>query len=246
MDLVSVIIPYYRKKNFFKKTLNSVLSQTYSNIEIIIIYDDVNKSELIFLKDLINKSKKIHLIINNKNFGAGFSRNIGIKKSNGKFIAFIDADDVWKKEKLAKQIQFMKKNNFNASHTSYQVIDTFNNKNKIRVARNFNTQNDLIKSCDIGLSTVIIRRKILKGDLHFPCIKTKEDFVLWLKILGKNYSIYGLSLSLSYWLKDSHSLSSSIFQKIKDGFKVYNHYMKFNIIKSLMFLIILGVNSIGK
>ncbi len=93
MNLVSVIIPYFKKKKYIADALQSVLNQTHSNLEIIIIYDDPDKEDLEYIKDLIKKDERIKLIINNKNLGAGLSRNIGIDQCKGSFIAFIDSDD---------------------------------------------------------------------------------------------------------------------------------------------------------
>ena len=140
----------------------------------------------------------------------------------------------------------MNENNCYISHTSYQIINSKNEFISNRIARDFDTFQSLLKSCDIGLSTVIINRLILSEDLKFPKIKTKEDFVLWLKILKKNHKIKALSENLSKWRKLENSLSSSIFQKIKDGFKVYNHYMGFNFLKSSYLLICLCINFLKK
>ena len=112
MDLVSIIIPYYKKREYITSTLNSVLKQTYKNLEIIIIYDDQDKEDLELMKKLIKLDKRIILIINKKTLGAGLSRNYGIKKCKGKYVSFIDADDIWKKKKLELQIEFMKKKKF--------------------------------------------------------------------------------------------------------------------------------------
>ena len=100
MSLVSVIIPYYRKKQYISRALKSVTNQTYKKLEIIIIYDDSNKSDLKFIKYISSKDKRIKIYVNKKNLGAGLSRNVGIKKSRGKYIAFLDADDLWLKIKL--------------------------------------------------------------------------------------------------------------------------------------------------
>jgi teichuronic acid biosynthesis glycosyltransferase TuaG len=104
---------------------------------------------------------------------------------------------------------------------------------------------DLIKSCDIGLSTVLIEKEAL-GSNKFPDLKTKEDFVLWLKLLSKNIRIYGLDKELAIWRKNNNSLSSSLFQKIFDGYKVYNVYMKYNMIKSIYYLLCLSINFLKK
>ena len=246
MDLVSVIIPYYKKKDTISESINSVLNQTYNNLEIIIIYDDKNKSDLNFIKEFANKDKRISVIQNENKLGAGNSRNIGINCSKGKFIAFLDADDKWKSEKLYKQINFMKYNNYGITHTSYSIIDKNQKVIANRKARSFLKLEDLLKSCDIGTSTVIIKKNLLKNDVKFASLKTKEDFVLWLKLLKKNNKIYGLNEILTFWTKSNTSLSSSSIQKIIDGFRVYNKYMKFNYIKSIYYLTCLSINLLLK
>ena len=246
-DLVSVIIPYYKKRNFVKETVFSVISQSYDSLEILIIYDDTNLNDLEFLQEISKLDKRIKIIDNKKRLGAGLSRNKGIEQSNGKYIAFIDADDTWAPDKLKDQISFMKKNNYQISHTSYFII---NEKKKIigqRKARDLLSINEILKSCDIGLSTVIIEKKvILKTNTKFPKLVTKEDFVFWLTLMKKNYKFYAYDRNLTNWTDSKNSLSSSTIQKLFDGFKVYKKYMHFNIIKSLYYLICLSLNYLKK
>ena len=107
--------------------------------------------------------------------------------------------------------------------------------------------NDLLKSCDIGLSSVMLKRTIFNNDdCLFPNLKTKEDFVLWLNILDRNIKIWSLNDNLSSWRKLNNSLSSSTFQKILDGYKVYKVYMKFNFLKSFYYLVCLSLNFFKK
>ncbi|WP_415272021.1 glycosyltransferase family 2 protein [Candidatus Pelagibacter sp. Uisw_121] len=241
MDLISVIIPYYKKKEYIISSINSVLNQTYKNLEIIIIYDDLNKKDLNLLKKIKKKDKRIKIYINKKNLGAGRSRNKGIKLSKGVFVAFLDSDDLWKKNKLKKQIFFMKKNGINASHTSYTII---NSNNKIVGSRNAKDMSYklLLKSCDIGLSTVVLKKEIITSKIKFANIKTKEDYVLWLKITFNNNKIFALKDNLTKWRKLEDSLSSSRLQKIYDGYLVYRKYMNFNLLKSFGFLMLLSFN----
>lgn len=245
-NLVSIIIPYFRKKKFIIETVNSVLNQTYLNIEILIIYDDEDKTELEFLKNKFKSYKNIKLFINEKNLGAGLSRNKGIGLSQGKYVAFIDADDAWKKDKLERQIEFMRINGAKISHTSYSIINEKNEKIAFRRARNFNNYKELMKSCDIGLSSVVAEKNLFKDEILFVDLTTKEDFVLWLNILKKKISILGLDEDLLYWKKTKNSLSSSIIQKLIDGYKVYRIYMKLNIILSLYYLFLLSINYLKK
>ena len=247
MDLVSVIIPYYKKRNFVRETIDSVINQTYDNFEILIIYDDTNLNDLEFLQEISKLDNRIKIINNKKRLGAGLSRNIGIEQSNGRYVAFIDADDTWLPDKLKDQISFMKKKNYQISHTSYFIIDEKKRVVGQRNARDLLSIDDVLKSCDIGLSTVIIEKKIItKTSTKFPQLVTKEDFVFWLSLLKKNYKFYALESNLTNWTRSKNSLSSSTIQKLYDGFKVYNYYMNFNTIKSVYYLICLSLNYLKK
>lgn len=246
MDLVSIILPYFKKRKFIFKTIRSVINQSHKNFELIIIYDDDNKNDLSYLKSITKKEKRVKIIINKKNIGAGLSRNIGIKKSKGRYIAFIDGDDLWLPKKISIQLKQMKSNNYNISHTSYSIIN--NNKKIIgqRIARTFNSVQSLIKSCDIGLSTVMIKKSILKNKDHFAQTITKEDFIFWIRLLSRNIKIHGINIKLVKWRKLDNSLSSSVIQKLKDGYLVYNKYLNMNPIKSIYYLFLLSINSILK
>ena len=244
MMLVSIIIPYYKKKDYIKKTINSILKQTYKKFEIIIINDEpgeLSKNILSFLK---KKDSRIKIINNKKNIGAGKSRNKGINIAKGKYIAFIDSDDLWKKNKLLKQIEFMRKKNIEISHTSYEIIDDDLAIRGTRQAKLMNYKK-LIKSCDIGLSTVIIKKSLIKN-LRFPNLKTKEDYVLWLEIAKKGKTIHALNTKLTQWRKSKNSLSASVVRKLTDGYYVYRHHLKFSVIKSLYSLLVLSINFLNK
>ena len=217
MQLVSIITPYYKKKKYIELTINSVLQQTYKNFELIIIYDDQNKEDLNLLKNLTKKDKRIKLYINKKNLGAGRSRNKGIKLCQGSLIAFLDADDLWARNKLKKQIFFMKKSLVDISHTSYHIINSDNKKIGNRIAKDMNHKL-LLSSCDIGLSTVIMKKKIITNKIKFANINTKEDYVLWLKITLHNRKILALKNNLTKWRKLNDSLSASKIQKLYDGY----------------------------
>ena len=244
-DLVTIIIPYYKKKKFFKKTIKSVLRQTHKNFKIFLIYDDVDKSELPFVKFTLRKIKNVKIIFNKKNLGAGYSRNIGIKKSNSRLIAFLDSDDTWHKDKLKKQIKFMKMKKVDFSFTDYSIIDKNEKKIKIIKAPKIITYQNLLFSCDIGLSTVMINARLLKKE-KFPNLKTKEDYLLWIKLSKKKIKMLGINETLASWRKTNNSLSSSIIQKLKDAFLVYNYYLKFNFLKSLILVFLLSINSLTK
>ncbi len=248
MNLVSVIMPYYKKEKFIKESVLSILNQSYKNFEIIIIDDEISAKSYKTLRSILDLDKRIKIIRNKKNLGAGEARNRGIKISRGNFIAFCDCDDLWDKEKLKHQLRFMKNLKINFSFTSYKIIDEKTQKiigyRKAKKIINFNM---LKNSCDIGLSSVVIKKKILeKFKLKFANITTKEDFVLWLMIAKQGTKLYGIDKNLVLWRKTHNSLSSSIKQKLFDGYKVYRNYLNYNIIKSFIYLIILSTNFILK
>ena len=243
--LISIIIPYYKKKKFFQNTIKSVLEQTHKNFEIILIYDDIDKTELPFVKLTLRKIKNVKIIINKKNLGAGYSRNIGIKKSKSRLISFLDSDDTWHKDKLKKQIKFMKINKVDFSYTDYSIIDKNEKKIKIIRAPKIITYRNLLFSCDIGLSTVMINSRLLKKE-KFPNLKTKEDYLLWIKLSKKKIKMLGINETLASWRQTNNSLSSSITQKLKDAFLVYSYHLKFNFLKSLILVFLLSVNSLTK
>ena len=245
MKSVSIIIPYYKKRRYIFRAVQSVLKQSYRKYEIIIVYNDKVKKDLNYIHNIKKKDKRIKVFEESSKKGAGYSRNIAIKKSKGDFIAFLDSDDEWKKNKLQIQLDFMQKNSCLISHTSYEII---NNRNKVigfREAKKKLLYVDLLKSCDIGLSTVMVNKKVLFNQ-KFPNIKTKEDYVLWLKLTKKNIKILGINIYLTKWRKLTDTLSSNNIQKIIDGFRVYSIHMKFGYIKSLIYLIRLSINSVIK
>ena len=209
MALVSVIIPYFNKQKYISRTIYSVLNQSFKNIEILIVFDDSKKNDLKILKNFAKKDKRIKILVNKNNLGVAKSRNKAIKQSKGEFIAFIDADDIWKKDKLKFQVNYMKKNNILFSHTSYKIINE-NGKiiGKFKVKKN-NNYKELLKSCDIGLSTVVSNKKVFSKH-KFPIQKTKEDFSLWLKLAKRNIPLVGLNKYSTLWRSVPNSLSSSI------------------------------------
>jgi len=240
-------MPYYKKDVFIDKTIESILNQTYQDIEILIIDDELNEQSSKVLKNLSDRDKRIKILLNEKNLGAGLSRNKGIEMATGEYIAFCDCDDLWSKFKLEDQLNFMKKFNIDFSFTAYQIIDKEGKIIGSRSAKDNISFDELILSCDIGLSTVMLKKKLFNNkNFYFPSIKTKEDYVVWLKLSQNGIKMKGIKKNYSYWRKLSNSLSSSSIQKIFDGYKVYNLYLNYSVIKSIFRLIILSINSILK
>ena len=245
MSLVSIIIPYYKKELYLEQSIRSILNQTYQNFEIILINDDPENK--IFISKFSKLDHRIKLVHNENNLGAGLSRNKGLEIANGEYVAFCDSDDLWKNNKIEFQIELMKRLNFTFSFTGYDIIDENNNFIKSRKAPSYVDFQKLRSSCDIGLSTVMIRKDIFKNvEYRFANLRTKEDYVLWLKLAEDKITMKSIQENLTSWRKSKNSLSSSVIQKIVDGYKVYRIYLKYSRLRSLYHLVILSINFILK
>ena len=245
MSLVSIIIPYYKKELYLEQSIRSILNQTYQNFEIILINDDPENK--IFISKFSKLDHRIKLVHNENNLGAGLSRNKGLEIANGEYVAFCDSDDLWKNNKIEFQIELMKRLNFTFSFTGYDIIDENNNFIKSRKAPSYVDFQKLRSSCDIGLSTVMIRKDIFENvKYRFANLRTKEDYVLWLKLAEDKITMKSIQENLTSWRKSKNSLSSSVIQKIVDGYKVYRIYLKYSRLRSLYHLVILSINFILK
>ncbi len=238
-ELVSVIIPFYNEENYFESCVNSALSQTYSNIEIIIINDGSDKIYDEQLNKIKNEYPDKIKIFAQQNQGVSAARNLGIKKSNGEYIAFLDADDFWLPNKLEHQINLIKKYKIDFIHGSYLIVNDYNSFVGKFVCKTLNYK-QLIKSCDIGTSTVLVKTDLIKKHL-FKNISTKEDYVCWLSIIKDTKTLFGDSKEVTIYRDRKSSLSSGIIVKFINAFKVYNKYEKKNLILSILSTINLSI-----
>lgn len=216
--LVSIIVPVYNAEKYIEETLESIFSQTYKNFEVMIV-DDMSSDGS---KDIINryaqKYDNIRPIFLEKNAGVANARNVGIANARGRFIAFLDSDDIWMSDKLEKQVSFMTKNNYPFSFTTYRFIDMDSNEmNTVVHAKKMLTYNDLLKHNAISCLTVIIDRYQVR-DIVMPSIR-HEDYACWLKILKKGYNAYGLDELLAKYRTRKNSLSGN---KIKAATWTWN------------------------
>ncbi len=243
--LVSIIIPYFNDPNNIKSCIQSALAQSYSKLEIIVIDDENSIKSKKILKKISRLDKKIKIFLTKKNKGVSFARNLGIKKSNGKFIAFLDSDDLWKKNKIKKQIIEMKKRKLDICYTNFKTI----NDNKIfsyevNLPKKLDYE-DLLKACPICCSSIVIRSQIVKKH-QFSKLKTKEDYELWLKLSKNNFKFGGVNKYLTLYKIRKNSLSSNHFNKLISAFKIYNNYNNYGILWSLLFVIRLYYNAFIK
>ncbi|MEQ4709734.1 glycosyltransferase family 2 protein [Providencia huaxiensis] len=231
-ELVSIIMPCYNAEQYIKDSINSVLNQTYPHFELIII-DDLSTDNSI---NIINSfsDNRIKLIQLTQNGGAGVARNTGIEAAQGRFIAFLDSDDLWRPNKLEVQLSHMIEGNYPLSYTQYQKF-TQDGKGKLVIPPNTVTYNELLYCNIIGCLTAVYDTKIL-GKQFMPLIRKRQDMGLWLKILAQGHTAYCCPQVLADYRTDSGMTQNKI-DAAKYQWKFYRQELSFNIIKSTKYFI---------
>lgn len=234
--LVSIITPSYNSKEFIGETIESVINQTYKNWELLIVDDCSTDMTQKFLEKYVLQEKRIKLIKLEKNVGAGVARNIAIQKAQGKYIAFLDSDDLWNKEKLEKQIKFMEENKYSFTFTKFEKISEDGKKKQkiVKVPLKL-TYNKNLYYNHLQTSTVIYDQEIL-GKFFMPKIRKRQDYGLWQSILKKT-SGYGLNENLMSYRLRKNSISSNKLELFKWQWKFYREVLELNIFQSIFYLI---------
>lgn len=217
--LVSVITPSYNSEAYIEQTIESVLSQTYPNWEFLITDDCSIDGTWEILQVYAKKDIRIKIFKLKLNSGAGIARNNSIKHAKGRYIAFLDSDDLWLPEKIEKQVKFLLENDLAFTYSSYQKINLKGKLGGTIIAPNIITYNDLLKTCSIGCLTAIYDSTKI-GKVYMPDIRKRQDYGLWL-IIFKNigYSI-GMSDVLGSYREHSNSVSSNKFSAAKYHYKI--------------------------
>lgn len=234
--LVSIIMPNYNSEKYVEATIKSVLDQTYQNWELLFVDDCSSDSSV----ELVNSfhDERIHIFSMDKNGGAAIARNKAIEKANGRWIAFLDSDDLWLPEKLERQLAYMQNNDISFSYTDYDVVDENNSvvstfKPKLDVCK----YKDILKHNHIGCLTVVYDSNKL-GKVFMPTNATKrEDMACWLSILKKGEQAYCLHECLAQYKVHSNSVSSNKLKMIKYQWQVYRKVEKLNVFKSIYYLV---------
>ncbi len=205
MEKVSVVIPSYNSSSYIVRAIESVLNQTYDNLEVIIA-DDSSTDDTCATVQKIN-DPRIKLIKRTKNGGAAAARNSAIYAATGRYIAFLDSDDYWLPHKLSVQIGKMQRKAASFSYTSY-IIKSQKGKVLINVPEKVNYKR-LLRGNIIGTSTVVYDT-LAFGKVYMPTLSMSEDFATWLNILRQCDSALGIRQPMTYWIKRSNSLSSQL------------------------------------
>jgi teichuronic acid biosynthesis glycosyltransferase TuaG len=223
-NLVSIITPSFNSSRFIEECIGSVLSQKYDNWELLIV-DDCSSDNTCELIKKYNDTRIVLIQLEN-NIGPAEARNVAIRQAKGKYIAFLDSDDFWEPQKLEKQISFMEKEDIAFSFSAYQPMSEDGSKlYSIIHAPKIVTYSSYLKNTIIGCLTVVIDRE-KTGDFEMPNIRSSHDMVLWLLIMRRGFTAYGLDENLAKYRIVSTSNTASKWHAAKDVWKVYREIEK--------------------
>lgn len=235
--LVSIVTPTFNSEEYIENTIQSVLDQTYKNWELLIVDDASTDATIKIINEIAKEETRIKLFQLEVNSGAGTARNKGIEKARGDFIAFLDADDLWKPEKLQKQLFFMNEHNALVCYSSYELIDEKGYPlNSIVNALPDLDRNKMLKANYIGNLTGIYNVKAL-GKIYMPVIRKRQDWGLWLKCIEKAGKAYGIREVLASYRVRKDSISSNKLNLLKYNYLFYRKACKFGVFKSGVYLI---------
>lgn len=233
---VSVITPCYNAEKFIVDCINSVLTQTYQNWELLLIDDGSTDKTLDIIQSFSKRDERIKVFTTEfPSGGPSHPRNIGLSKASGDFIAFLDADDLWLPDKLEEQIYFAEKNNLSFIYSDYEKV-SLNGERKKRILKMkaHVTYTDILHHCEIPCLTVLIKRELIQKKVFREI--GKEDYVLWLQILKSGCIAYNTQKVHALYRTHSTSRSSNKFQMIYQQWVVLRDFEKIPIVKASYYL----------
>ena len=243
---VDIILPNYNSAPYLSETIDSIINQSFKNWKLIIVDDNSNDET----KNIIKRytlNKKIKIIWLKKNKGASFCRNLAIRNSKSEYIAFIDSDDIWEKEKLFKQLDFMIKNNYYFTYTNYLTFTSSkrNDNTKKIIPEKFFTFKKFIKNTSIGTSTMIIDRSLI-GTIKFSNTKICEDYFFKCQILKKVDYAYCFSENLTKYRIRKNSLQSNKLRNFYWIWYINKEYNKLNFFENFLSILSISISSLKK
>lgn len=227
--MISVIIPVYNAEKYLQETINTVLEQTYTDWELILVDDCSSDGSFQIATQNESADTRIHVIHSEKNLGASKSRNLGLDAAKGRYIAFLDADDIWNADKLTRSLQYLQENDFGFVFTGYEFADEKAvGTGKIVHVPTVITYRQALKNTTIFTSTVIFdTEKISKSYIYMPQVAS-EDTATWWQILRKTGPAHGLNENLVLYRRSSNTLSSNKLEAVKRIWYLYRKVEKLN------------------
>lgn len=235
--LVSIITPSFNSEKFIRETIKSIQNQTYSNWEMIIVDDCSTDNTFSIIKEMALNDNRIRFFRLEKNSGTGIARNSALSKSKGKYIAFVDSDDLWKPTKLEKQIDFLLIYKLPFTFSFYECIDEEGTSINKRVEAPRNLSYLQLFFCNyIGNLTGIYDVDYF-GKIAISSTRKRQDWMMWLTVLQKIKTAQPIPESLAYYRIRDNSISASKIDLLKHNFAVYRRFHGFNFLVSLVCMI---------
>ncbi|MED2941887.1 glycosyltransferase [Bacillus swezeyi] len=244
--LISVITPSYNAEEFIGKTIQSVINQSFPDWEMIIADDCSTDGTRDILKRCEEEDERIHAIYLEKNQGAAAARNAALNKAKGRYVAFLDSDDIWKKEKLEKQLAFMKEHQHAFTFTAYEMISQNDEPlHKSVKAPERLTYDDVLKNTIIGCLTVMLDRE-QTGGIQMPNIRTRQDLATWLSVLKRGFKAYGLNEPLAEYRIVDTSISRNKWKAAQKTWYVYREIERLHLMKATWCFVHYAKNAVMK
>ena len=242
--LVSIVMPLYNCENYVAEAVESVISQSYRNWELIIVDDASTDNSYLIVKKLVGNNPKVKIYHKEQNIGVAKARNYALQLSEGKYIAFLDSDDIWLPNKLEIQIGFMEVENIFLSYTSYYIINKKSKITSVFLAEKTVTYDDMLKTSQIGTLTTIYNAEKL-GKYYFQEIG-HEDYVMKLQILKGIDCARGIEEPLAKYRISDNSLSKNKIKTALWQWKIYRNIEKLSLGKSFYYFIHYIYNGLKK
>lgn len=243
--LVSVVMPAYNAEKYIDEAISSVISQTYTKWELLIIDDCSTDGTAKIAERFASQDSRIHLLRNLQNMGVARSRNRGINIARGEWIALLDSDDAWREMKLEKQLAVAESTNADIVYCSYSMMDETSAHLSDFIVPETTSYNDMLKESVLSCSTVLIRRSALQQH-RFSTEYYHEDYVLWLELLKSGYRAAASREVLSDYRIVRESRSNDKLKSAKNRWLIYRKTEKLPLLKSILVFAAYAVNGILK
>lgn len=239
-ELVSIIMPTYNCGPFIEESIATCQAQSWQNWELIVMDDCSTDDTEERVERMAREDSRIHYHRLAENSGAAVARTEAMRIAQGKYIAFLDSDDLWLPAKLQRQITFMQENGYHFSCTDYEQIDETGKPNGTVIrCKPKADYNAVLLTCPVGNSSVVYDVEAL-GKFEVPNIRKRNDDALWLQILKKEKYIRGINEVLMQYRVRSSSLSSNKLSLVKYHWKLYREIEKLSVIRSAYHIAVWG------
>lgn len=237
-ELISIVVPVYNAEKYLERTIKSIQNQTLSGWELLLIDDCSTDGS----RDVMKKYEcaNIRCFYCEKNAGPANARNVGLENAKGRYLAFIDSDDLWEPDKLEKQMAFMKENGYAFTFTSYEFANENAERNGcIAHAPKRVDYKDILRSSTIAPSTSILDREQIADELiKMPLHVDREDAATWMQILKQGHVAYGLDEVLMIYCRHAGAYSGNKWKAVLGKWQLYHEVEGFSVIKSLYYVFV--------